>query len=187
MFRTLICNDATSQFIGAQRLTGWAEGCPTTRVAEDRVREMTRQMYRKLSKLEPSELEYGTRFSAIADAIGDAPNEAPGDYCDALNRMLLVNSKFVSNEAKSALIRYTTFLDDGLPLSKITSVLISALKSESEDQVVAAARTLGEIGDLGAIPAIKACLEEAPSDRATKEMNKAIDYIGLAHAFAETS
>lgn len=182
VLRTTMCNDATSQFVGARLQEKWVRENATTRVAEDRVRDITRQMYVKLSKLEPAELQYGARFTAISEVVGDTPREDPSDYCDALGRMLSVDSKFISGEAKAALIRHTTFLDDSLPLRKLTSLLVTALESDSSTQVIAAARTLGEIGDMGAVPAIRERLRKVPSGSAQREMERAIDQIGFADA-----
>ncbi len=162
-------------------------GVVTSQVAEDMVRLLTRQLYRLLSRLTSESLEHGNRFAVIDEAMGESARNDPKDYCRAMHRMIFVDSNRVSEEAKSAALRYFSFLGDDIPLSELTRVLISAIRHGSEEQSVAAVRTLREIGDLGAIPAIRSAVPANSSERVKREVDQAMQDIRSAYGLSAST
>lgn len=183
LVRCALSNNATGNVFGSYSNLGDDPASGTSIAVADEVRNISLCMVRGLRRLSESDLEYGNRYQAVTEIVGSFPKEHPSDYCDALNRVLMVDSKFVSNEAKSAIIRHSIFLDD-VPLSGLTRALVTALESSSSEQVVAAATTLGDIADTGAIPAIRSRLKNQPEGRARHEMEKAIRRIKAADELA---
>jgi len=180
--RAAFCNDATKQIAPIAAAQDELQNSATSKVAEDPVRAITKEMFVQLSKIDSSALEFGNRFELISNVLNGSFDQSSEDYCSALERILLVDSHLISEEAKSATIRYTTFLTQKLPLSRLTRVLVSALGSHSEAQSIAAARTLGEIADVGAIPLLHDTMRKTTSTQTAKEIKKAIKRIGDSNA-----
>ncbi|SEM21813.1 hypothetical protein SAMN05428989_3396 [Pseudoxanthomonas sp. GM95] len=167
---------------------------PTSQIsnpAESLSQRITKKLFFEFSKASHENLAYGERFEVIDRALHQSSDSQLANLknsrekLEALDAVLQTHSKYVTSEVKSAALRYLSLISDDLDLSRVTQILSSSLIMGAKQQQIAAAHTLGEIGDIGAIAVLKNSLKFSESKEAQKAIENAINAIGEAHGIGK--
>lgn len=147
----------------------------------DPVRKVTLSLFSSLAHLNGDALDSGARLDTAAAVIDRYLSDDSEVARDALLRVLHCSSDSIADEARAAMVRYLALPNVNLPLSWRTSIFVSLLNSDCEEQSIAAALSLEEIGDWGVIPALKSAVSIAQSERMKWHLREAVELIENVH------
>jgi hypothetical protein len=146
----------------------------TVETIPDKSKTILLEIFEKLSRLRPEDLETGTRMERMTELLSDPIQKAPAEFCNTFLRVMSAHERYISSDAKAAALRYLGIYETPLLPSALTQLFLSALELDSEEEVTAAARSLGDMGDRGAIPAIAQVALRSQNPRAQRVMQEAI-------------
>jgi hypothetical protein len=147
----------------------------------DPVRKITLSVFSALSSVKEDQLDWGARLETAANVIDRHLIADPEAARDAIGRVLFCSSDSLGDEVRAALVRYLAMPNVTLPLSWRTSLFVSLIDSECDEQSVAAVRSLEEIGDVGVVPALKAASTATRSSRLKWQLKEAVETIESLH------
>lgn len=154
---------------------------PSEVTEADPIRKMTVSLFSALSSVKEDQLDWGTRLETAACLIDRHLVADPKAAREAIGRVLFCSSDSLADEVRAALVRYLAMPNVTLSLSWRTSLFVSLIESESEEQSVAAVRSLEEIGNVGVVPALKAARAATRSLRLKWQLKEAVETIESVH------
>ncbi|HEY0661471.1 MAG TPA: hypothetical protein VGD21_09170 [Lysobacter sp.] len=178
-----VCTHAVSNSISAQAPlnVGEAQRLP------DEVRDISLRVFADLQAIPDDDLVFGARMERMAVLFAEYETIDSRSMCDALTRVALTDSPSLADEAKAAAIRYLGIYQSRLRSSDLTKMFFSVADAASEEAAIAAARSLGDIGNLGTIPALTAAIRTKEGTATAREMRKAIRTIEKTHGIDPNS
>lgn|GEM_PF-2751567 len=180
--RDVIVASMQSTALGMAGVRGTRVFSAPSEVTEaDPVRKTTISLFSALASVKEERLDWGTRLETAASMIDRHLVADPKVARDAIGRVLFCSSDSLSDEVRAALVRYLAMPNVTLSLSWRTSLFVSLIESESEEQSVAAVRSLEEIGNVGVVPALKAARAATRSPRLKWQLKEAVETIESLH------
>lgn len=152
----------------------------------DEVTRATNEIFVAMCSVKDDDLDSGYRLDVVAGVL-DRHLEDGLSMGGAIARVLLCSTESLSDEVRSAAVRYLALPNVAVPLSSRNKLFVSLLESHSEEQRLAAIRSLEEVGDHGVISSLRAYESRAKSERIRAEIGRAVETIESAHGVAKNT
>lgn len=150
------------------------------------LRDVRRVLYARLAALPEDEEEYGRRSWYVGRTIDDLMDD-PKTTMAALSEVLLTDTNDLSDDARTAALRYVSSKSAFASSADLLRLCFTSLTSELEQQAMAAARTLGDIGEPALIPQMRTAMTTARTARVMEALQHSIKEIEQAYGVDKNS
>jgi len=151
-----------------------------------RVKDIRKTIYSSLSALDDDDGEFGYRTWHVAGVL-DRYEEDVQASLQALSEVLLTSTSDIGDDARVAALRYASSRRAYSRAPEMLSLCFSSLESEIEQQAVAAARTLGDLGEPATLPQMRVALKNVKWGRAKEELHNSVMEIERSYGLDQGS
>jgi len=152
----------------------------------ERARDIRKTFYSSLSALGDDDGEFGYRAWHVAGILDRYEDDARASL-QALSEVLLTSTSDIGDDARVAALRYASSRRAYSSAPEMLSLCFSSLDSEIEQQAVAAARTLGDLGEPATLPQMRVALKHVKWDRAKEELHNSVTEIERSYGLDKGS
>jgi len=152
----------------------------------ERLRETRRALYARLGALSDDEEEFGRRswyVGRVIDELMDDPKAAIA----ALSEVLLTSTADLSDDARTAALRYAAGKSVFASSAELLRLCFNSLSSDLEQQAMAAARTLGDLGEPALIPQMRTAMKSVRTARVKEALQYSVKEIEQAYGVDKNS
>lgn len=151
-----------------------------------RLRATSRAFYDALGSISEAEQEFGRRAWYVAQMMKSHRSD-PKTAINALSEVLLTSTSDICDDARVAALKYTSSASAFSSSPELLSLCFSALDSDVEQQAIAAAETLGDLGEPPILPQMRGAMRGMRWDRAKEALENSVKEIEQAYGVNSSS
>jgi len=152
----------------------------------ERMRETRRALYARLGALSDDEEEFGRRSWYVGHLIDELMDD-PKTTIAALSEVLLTSTADLSDDARTAALRYAAGKSVFASSAELLRLCFNSLHSDLEQQAMAAARTLGDLGEPALIPQMRTAMKSVRTARVKEALQHSVKEIEQAYGVDKNS
>ncbi|NID06830.1 hypothetical protein HBF26_18230 [Luteibacter jiangsuensis] len=139
----------------------------------DAERKATLRLFGDMQRASAWDLVPGDRMLYMDELFGQYMGQA--DIClSALDRILHVDARYVSSDAKAAALRYLGMHETKFDLSRLKRLFLTSTLSQDFVTALAAARSLDDIADEATAGALKPSIDRSPFPEVRATLHKTL-------------
>lgn len=152
----------------------------------ERLRETRKALYASLGALPEDEEEFGRRSWYVGKALDEFMDD-PKNAITALSEVLLTTTSDLGDDARTAALRYASSKSAFASSPELLTLCFSSLDSDIEQQAMAAARTLGDLGEPAIIPQMRGAMKSIRGARVKEALRNSVKEIEQAYGVDKNS
>lgn len=152
----------------------------------NRLKETRRTLYTTLAALPEDDEEFGKRSWYVGNLL-DSVDEDRVSAMRALSEVLLSSTSEIGEAARVAALRYASSSRAYYSSPEMLSLCFSSLHSDVEQQAIAAARTLGELGEPATLPQMRGTYDSVKWVRAKEALFNSVKEIEQSYGIDTSS